>query len=115
MPFKITVLKKNLDEELAGEYCQNEVTPCPVFEEGQEFIALNGGPVFTFSQATSFVINCENQEEIDFIGGVADVQLQHVPGGGPAVDRVLQLARTILAVHHQIPLGAESVTNGRAA
>jgi len=36
---KITVLKKNLDRELAEEYCQNEVTSCPLFEEGQEFIA----------------------------------------------------------------------------
>jgi predicted 3-demethylubiquinone-9 3-methyltransferase (glyoxalase superfamily) len=37
-----------------------------VFElEGQEFIALNGGPVFTFSPAISFVVNCEMQEELD--------------------------------------------------
>ena len=37
-----------------------------VFElEGQEFIALNGGPVFTFSPAISFVVNCETQEELD--------------------------------------------------
>ncbi len=35
---KITVLKKNLNEELAREYCQNEVTSCPVFDEGQEFM-----------------------------------------------------------------------------
>lgn len=35
---KITVLKKNLHEELARKYCQNEVTLCPAFEEGQEFI-----------------------------------------------------------------------------
>lgn len=33
--------------------------------EGQEFIALNGGPVFTFSQAISFVVNCKTQKEID--------------------------------------------------
>jgi predicted 3-demethylubiquinone-9 3-methyltransferase (glyoxalase superfamily) len=33
--------------------------------EGQEFIALNGGPAFTFSQAISFVINCRTQDEID--------------------------------------------------
>ncbi len=33
--------------------------------EGQEFIALNGGPVFTFSPATSFVVNCRTQKEID--------------------------------------------------
>jgi predicted 3-demethylubiquinone-9 3-methyltransferase (glyoxalase superfamily) len=33
--------------------------------EGQEFIALNGGPQFTFSPAISFVVNCETQEEVD--------------------------------------------------
>ena len=32
---------------------------------GQEFVALNGGPAFTFSQAISFVVNCTTQEEID--------------------------------------------------
>lgn len=33
--------------------------------EGQEFIVLNGGPVFTFSPAISFMVNCETQEEVD--------------------------------------------------
>ncbi len=33
--------------------------------EGQEFLALNGGPQFTFSPAISFVVNCETQEEVD--------------------------------------------------
>ena len=33
--------------------------------EGQEFMALNGGPQFTFSQAISFFVNCETQEEVD--------------------------------------------------
>ncbi len=33
--------------------------------EGQEFIALNGGPVFKFNEAISFVVNCETQEEVD--------------------------------------------------
>lgn len=32
---------------------------------GQEFVALNGGTMFQFSPATSFVINCDSQEEID--------------------------------------------------
>jgi predicted 3-demethylubiquinone-9 3-methyltransferase (glyoxalase superfamily) len=32
---------------------------------GQRFIALNGGPQFTFSPAISFLINCETQEEVD--------------------------------------------------
>ncbi|MDT4969516.1 MAG: hypothetical protein QOJ64_4253 [Acidobacteriota bacterium] len=34
--------------------------------EGQEFIALNGGPHFKFTEAVSFVINCDTQEEIDY-------------------------------------------------
>jgi predicted 3-demethylubiquinone-9 3-methyltransferase (glyoxalase superfamily) len=33
--------------------------------EGQPFVALNGGPEFTFSPAISFVVNCETQKEID--------------------------------------------------
>lgn len=32
---------------------------------GQEFVALNGGPHFKFTEAVSFVINCESQEEVD--------------------------------------------------
>jgi len=32
---------------------------------GQEFMALNGGPVFTFSPAISFFVNCETQQEVD--------------------------------------------------
>ena len=33
--------------------------------EGQQFTALNGGPQFKFSEAFSFVVNCETQREID--------------------------------------------------
>jgi predicted 3-demethylubiquinone-9 3-methyltransferase (glyoxalase superfamily) len=33
--------------------------------EGQEFVALNGGPHFKFTEAVSFVVNCDTQEEID--------------------------------------------------
>lgn len=33
--------------------------------EGQEFVALNGGPHFTFSPAISFVVNCKTQQEVD--------------------------------------------------
>ena len=34
--------------------------------EGQPFTALNGGPVFKFNEATSLVIRCETQDEIDY-------------------------------------------------
>lgn len=33
--------------------------------EGQEFIALNGGPQFKFTEAISFFVNCKTQEEVD--------------------------------------------------
>lgn len=33
--------------------------------EGQEFVALNGGPHFKFSEAISFMVRCETQKEID--------------------------------------------------
>jgi predicted 3-demethylubiquinone-9 3-methyltransferase (glyoxalase superfamily) len=34
--------------------------------DGQEFVALNGGPVFKFNEAISFVVNCETQDEVDY-------------------------------------------------
>lgn len=34
--------------------------------DGQKFTALNGGPIFKFTEAISLVVNCENQEEIDY-------------------------------------------------
>ncbi len=33
--------------------------------DGQEFVALNGGPHFKFSEAISFMVKCETQKEID--------------------------------------------------
>jgi predicted 3-demethylubiquinone-9 3-methyltransferase (glyoxalase superfamily) len=33
--------------------------------DGQEFVALNGGPQFKFTEAISFVVNCTAQEEVD--------------------------------------------------
>jgi predicted 3-demethylubiquinone-9 3-methyltransferase (glyoxalase superfamily) len=48
--------------------------------EGQEFTALNGGPAFKFTEATSFVVQCETQAEIDYywdrLGEGGDVKAQ---------------------------------------
>lgn len=33
--------------------------------DGQDFVALNGGPQFKFNEAISFVVNCETQAELD--------------------------------------------------
>ena len=34
--------------------------------EGQDFAAINGGPLFKFTEAISFVITCETQKEVDY-------------------------------------------------
>lgn len=48
--------------------------------EGQDFVALNGGPPFKFSEAVSFVVNCESQAEVDYywekLSEGADAQAQ---------------------------------------
>ncbi len=33
--------------------------------EGREYQALNGGPIFKFNESVSFIVNCEDQEEVD--------------------------------------------------
>ena len=61
------------DSEIVSVTRYGEAGPRPAgsimtvnFEiEGQEFVALNGGPLFTFTEAVSFVVNCDTQEEID--------------------------------------------------
>lgn len=45
--------------------------------DGQPFVALNGGPVFTFSPATSFVVDCKTQQEVD------DLWARLAAGGEP--------------------------------
>ena len=37
--------------------------------EGQEFMALNGGPLFHFTEAISFFVDCKTQEEVDDLWG----------------------------------------------
>ena len=34
--------------------------------DGQRFVGINGGPEFTFDEAVSFQIDCEDQDEIDY-------------------------------------------------
>ncbi len=41
-----------------------------IFElEGQRFMALDGGPIFKFTEAVSFYVECEDQEEVDTLWG----------------------------------------------
>ena len=46
--------------------------------EGQEFVALNGGPYFKFTEAVSFYIHCQDQAEVDYFW-----QKLTVDGGEP--------------------------------
>ena len=38
----------------------------PFTLDGQEFLGLNGGPMFKFSEAVSFTIDCKDQKEVDY-------------------------------------------------
>ncbi|MGZ4034697.1 MAG: VOC family protein [Bacteroidia bacterium] len=68
----------NKAEEAAKFYCSvfknsKIISSSPMvvmFElEGQEFMGLNGGPIFNFTEAVSFMVNCETQEEVDELWG----------------------------------------------
>jgi predicted 3-demethylubiquinone-9 3-methyltransferase (glyoxalase superfamily) len=67
--YYLTIFKnsRRLDEARSVE---GAPAPGPVltiaFElDGQKFIALNGGPMFQFTEAISFVVRCDTQQEID--------------------------------------------------
>jgi len=49
----------------AGPGPKGSVLTCAFQLQGQDFVALNGGPRFPFTEAVSFVVNCETQVEID--------------------------------------------------
>ena len=59
---KINTLTRYSD---AGPGPKGSVMTASFEIEGQEFVALNGGPVYKFTPAVSFVINCDTQEEVD--------------------------------------------------
>lgn len=49
----------------AGPGPAGEVVTVEFVAAGHRFVALNGGPLFTFSEAISFQIECDDQEEVD--------------------------------------------------
>src|SRR5438874_11996174 len=70
--FYVSVFKNSKVKEIthyAGEEFpekRGQVMTVSFELNGQEFTALNGGPDFKFTEAVSFVINCDTQEEIDY-------------------------------------------------
>ena len=49
----------------AGPRTEGTVMTVSFELDGQEFVALNGGPDFTFGEAISFQVSCKNQDEVD--------------------------------------------------
>ncbi len=61
----ITRYEKGMDAPGAAELEGKVITG--VFElAGQGFMALDGGPIFNFTEATSFYVECEDQKEVDY-------------------------------------------------
>jgi predicted 3-demethylubiquinone-9 3-methyltransferase (glyoxalase superfamily) len=68
--FYLTVFKNSRKLEVANNHPDHPNPPAKVltvaFElEGLKFTALNGGPAFEFTEAISFVVRCDTQEEVD--------------------------------------------------
>ena len=63
--FKNSKITKVMHYGDAGPGPKGTVLTATFELDGQEFIALNGGPMFKFSPAISFFVKCETQEEVD--------------------------------------------------
>jgi predicted 3-demethylubiquinone-9 3-methyltransferase (glyoxalase superfamily) len=64
---KVNLMTHYTGEEPVGR--KGQVMTVDFELDGEQFVALNGGPQFKFTEAVSFVINCETQEEIDYYWG----------------------------------------------
>ncbi|WP_266184092.1 VOC family protein [Dyella humicola] len=54
-------------ESAAASGCPEGSLMTAVFElDGQQFVALDGGPMFQFNEAVSLVVNCHSQDEVDY-------------------------------------------------
>jgi predicted 3-demethylubiquinone-9 3-methyltransferase (glyoxalase superfamily) len=65
MNFYISIFKNSKIVNVSRSGAEGRVSGCTFQLDGHEFIALNGGPQFTFSPAISFFVNCEMQPEVD--------------------------------------------------
>ncbi len=66
MSFYVSVFKNSKIVNVSRVGGPNGTVISGTFQlDGQEFMALNGGPQFKFTEAVSFFVNCETQEEVD--------------------------------------------------
>lgn len=61
----ITTTRYNSEGAKAAHMPEGTVMTMSFQLEGQNFTAINGGPIFKFTEAISFVVNCDSQEEVD--------------------------------------------------
>jgi predicted 3-demethylubiquinone-9 3-methyltransferase (glyoxalase superfamily) len=67
MKFYVSTFKRS--KVISVNRAQGKVMSVTFELEGQEFMALNGGPQFQFTEAVSFFVGCETQQEIDELWG----------------------------------------------
>lgn len=74
---RITHIEKYPDESLDPHFkgMSGKVINGQFTLDGQDFICLDGGPLFTFNEAISLTVSCKDQEEIDYYWS----KLSHVP------------------------------------
>lgn len=65
--FYVSVFKNSKVGTMTRRGDSGAVTMATFQLEGQEFMALNGGPHFKFTEAISLFVNCETQEEVDLL------------------------------------------------
>ena len=67
MNFYASIFKRS--KVISVNRAQGKVMSVQLELEGQAFMALNGGPLFKFTEAISFFVACETQQEIDDLWG----------------------------------------------
>ena len=67
MNFYVSVFKNSKVINVVRQGENGPVITATFELEGLQFYALNGGPAFKFSEAVSFFVNCETQEEVDVL------------------------------------------------
>jgi predicted 3-demethylubiquinone-9 3-methyltransferase (glyoxalase superfamily) len=67
MNFYVSIFKSSKIVSVSRSGAEGKVTACTFQLNGQEFMALNGGPHFSFTPAISLFVNCETQQEVDVL------------------------------------------------
>lgn len=82
--------------------------------DGQAFTALNGGPVFKFTVAISFVVNCEGQAEVDAMWDALSADGGETGQCGWLKDRFGVSWQVVPTVLHELIGGPDTQKAGRA-